>query len=77
MPLEVPESFWNGGAKLSWPTDQKQILFAAFPTLHIGFAADQDPNSEFALAVQPQVSKLIYNVYNTEVMLIVCASVCV
>ncbi len=55
MPLEVPDSFWEGGSKLSWPTESKDVLFEAFPVFYIGLAEDGVASSEFALAVTPQV----------------------
>lgn len=55
MPLEVPEDFWIGGLKISWPSESVDILFEAFPTFFIGLPKDGDSSNEFGLAVTPQV----------------------
>ncbi len=53
--LEVPDSFWEGGLKISWPSESISILFEAFPTFFIGLAQDKNSSSEFGLAITPQV----------------------
>ena len=55
MPLEVPDTFWNGTSKLMWQAQHKDEIFSSFPTFHIGFSSNEDSSEGFSLAVTPQV----------------------
>lgn len=55
VPLLVPESFWKGGSKLAWPTEDQALLYSSFPTFYVGFALHENSTMEFSLAVTPQV----------------------
>ncbi len=59
VPLKVPDEFWEGELKISWPSENINVLFEAFPNFFIGLATDEDSSREFALAVTPQVYILI------------------
>ena len=59
MPLDVPETFWDGKSKLMWQAQYKDEIFRSFPTFHIGFSSNEDSSEGFSLAVTPQVLRTL------------------
>ena len=60
----MPESFWKGGSKLAWPTEDQTLLYSSFPTFYIGFAQHENSSMEFSLAVTPQVYESATDIYS-------------